>query len=89
MPLVGDAITVYVGRMKTIPVRYESDGLCKLSDGGCGARMLWCKTAAGRPMPVDIEPDAAGHRMPHFATCPKREVFIRRNRTTVPLVTRR
>jgi hypothetical protein len=27
----------------------------------CGAEVIWAKTEAGRPMPVDVEPDPAGN----------------------------
>ena len=78
---------------------------------GCGAAIVWIKTAAGKPMPCDLTPvpywarakarekivtkngeviscDLAGEAgtatglgfIPHWAICPKRDQFKRKER---------
>jgi hypothetical protein len=37
----------------------------------CGAKVEWVETANGKKMPMDLEPDAEGNRISHFATCPQ------------------
>ena len=58
---------------------------------GCGAPIVWIRTAAGKSMPCDaepvlsadigglaaFEPDGVGH-VSHFATCPAAEQFRRK-----------
>lgn len=55
---------------------------------GCGAQIVWLKTAAGRSMPVDAVSVEVGDRefdyarhMSHFATCPEAAAFRARKKT--------
>ena len=52
--------------------RYESDAACR----GCGARIEWWTSPAGKMMPMEVDND--GNCETHWANCPKAKEF--RNR---------
>ena len=51
----------------------STDVPCK----GCGAPIIWCRTAKNRALPVNMAPELDGIRLTHFATCPKAAAWRR------------
>jgi hypothetical protein len=51
------------------PAAYTATNLGRCR--GCGAAILWCRTAAGRHAPLDRDGTS------HFATCPDAATFRR------------
>lgn len=61
----GDQIAVIASAGHTFHVTEEDQAECR----ACGAPILWCITARGKKMPVDMTDDD-GPTTSHFATCP-------------------
>lgn len=61
----GDQITVTTDRGNTFYVTEDNQAECR----SCGDPVLWCTTAKGKKMPVDI-PEGDEPTTSHFATCP-------------------
>lgn len=62
----GDQIEVTTERGNTFTVTEDGDhSECR----SCGEPIIWCLTAKGKKMPVDV-PDDDGPTTSHFATCP-------------------
>ena len=49
-------------------------GICK----GCGEGIVWIVTKKGKRAPMNLQPDANGKPVSHFATCPDRDKFRRK-----------
>lgn len=76
----GTRLRVYAGPKRagvlvTTEVTYTGPGICRRDRIGCRQTILWCRTANGKAMPVDPEPDGEGIYTSHWATCPKAEAF--------------
>ena len=54
-----------------MPTVYDTKGGEPGKCRGCGAAIVWVKTAKGKNMPVDADGQS------HFATCPKAQDFRR------------
>ena len=61
----GDEIELTLNNGKIIRVTEDGEGECR----SCGETIVWCFTAKGRKMPVDVPMDGAPTSS-HFATCP-------------------
>ena len=48
-------------------------GICK----GCGDGIVWIVTKRGKRAPMNLQPDAEGKPVSHFATCSKARDFRR------------
>ncbi|OLD66060.1 MAG: hypothetical protein AUI52_05520 [Acidobacteria bacterium 13_1_40CM_2_68_10] len=61
------------------PVIIEAEGVCGRAGSwrGCRQRILWGRTPAGKPIPLDPAPDPDGIYTAHFATCPDAAAFRR------------
>lgn len=64
--MTGDQIQVLTDRGNVFRVTEENESECR----SCGAPILWCITAKGKKMPVDVPTDD-GPTTSHFATCPE------------------
>lgn len=64
----GDSVEVVTDRGNMFRVTEDNEAACKY----CGASILWCITAKGKKMPVDILEDE-GPTTSHFDTCPEAE----------------
>lgn len=62
----GDVIEVVTERGNTFRVTEDNQAECK----SCGAPIIWCVTAKGKKMPVDIPDDPGIPTASHFDTCP-------------------
>ena len=71
MTLLGNTLPVKTQK-SIVLVTVEAEGLCR----GCGADILWCRTPAGKMMPVD-PPEEDEQAVTHFATCPDEKQFRR------------
>lgn len=60
-----DVIEVLTDRGNTFRVTEEQQSECR----SCGAAIIWCLTAKGKRMPVDVSYEE-GPTTSHFATCP-------------------
>ncbi len=60
-----DIIEVVTERGNVFRVTEDNQAECK----SCGAPILWCVTAKGKKMPVDVPTDDTPTTS-HFATCP-------------------
>jgi len=56
-------------KLRAAGYRFNLDAHCR----GCGARIEWWITPAGKHMPMDVTD--SGKVQSHFATCPKVEQF--------------
>ncbi len=65
-----DIIQVTTERGNTFRVTEENQSECR----SCGASILWCITAKGKKMPVDI-PEGDEPTTSHFATCPEADTW--------------
>lgn len=67
------------------PVTFRNESVCRKPGSwlGCGARIYWCTTSSGHPMPVDPLPQQDGRYISHWATCPHAKHF-RRGRDATP-----
>lgn len=61
----GDQIEVTTERSHIFTVTEDNQAECR----SCGAPVLWCTTAKGKKMPVDV-PENDEPTTSHFATCP-------------------
>lgn len=71
--LVGESVTVRVGKTATIECIASSERHCEGET--CGERILWTRTPKGKPMPVDLPIPVGEPAISHWATCPDRERF--------------
>lgn len=61
----GDMIEVTTERGNIFRVTEDNESECR----SCGEPILWCVTAKGKKMPVDVPVDAQEPTTSHFATC--------------------
>ena len=59
------------GTNRTFNVTAVSEAPCK----ACGAFLIWAKTAKGKWIPLQAEPDKEGVYESHFAKCPNSKDF--------------
>lgn len=62
----GDEIEVMTERGNTFWVTEDNEAECR----SCGAPIIWCTTAKGKKMPVDVQENDEPTTS-HFATCPQ------------------
>lgn len=62
-----DVIQVLTDRGNTFNVTEENQSECR----SCGEVILWCVTAKGKKMPVDVPDEPGAPTTSHFATCPE------------------
>lgn len=62
----GDIIEVTTERGNVFRVTEDNEAECR----SCGAPVLWCITAKGKSMPVDVPTE--GPTTSHFDTCPQK-----------------
>ena len=60
----GDQIEVVSDKGHTFTVEEDNQSECR----SCGEPIIWCTTAKGKKMPVDVPEDDAPTTS-HFATC--------------------
>jgi hypothetical protein len=77
---------------KDVLIRLVSESRQQSSCKGCGRKILWFETLEGKRMPMNAHAmvrqlgigfDMYSSDDSHWATCPKRERFDRKNRTLV------
>ena len=61
----GDQIEVVSDKGYTFTVEEDNQSECR----SCGEPIIWCITAIGKKMPVDVPEDDAPTTTSHFATC--------------------
>jgi len=67
----GEVIAVRTSIGTSFNVTFEKAGSCR----GCGAPMLWTRTARGKRLPLNSEPNEASLYASHFSTCKTPSMF--------------
>lgn len=62
----GDHFEVATGRGNTFRVTEDNAAQCR----SCGEHIVWCITAKGKKMPIDVPVVEGEPTTSHFATCP-------------------
>ena len=59
------------------PAVITGTGVCRRGLYGCRGFILWARTASGKPIPLDPDPDENGEYRDHRTTCPHAARFRR------------
>lgn len=64
------------------PVTIVGPGVCRRGVLGCRGWILWARTASGRAIPLDPEPNERGAYVAHWTTCPHADHFRKSHSTS-------